>query len=428
LAKLFNQREYDLFLSHAHADRAFVEDLNRWLTTAAGLKVFYDPADGTAGAGISTMLQREIENCRGVLLVVSNASIESPWVQDEYNIAKDEASEQPEFRIVPVRLGDAAGKKLLKGVSWFDIPDNRFSPGAAAAILRGLYASADVPDPAKSRDVYVSASWRVDDDSATAVGRYVVDKGFRLIGDQKDQPAFDLGRIRHIMETCGAFVSILPFRDVERATAADRPYKYFLQELDLAESMGLPSLVVADPRIKRADKDDSTWLRLRSDEGQVSAEIGRRLDLLWDDWELPPVGSHVFLALPQELERAPGFRAVRDTIELVTGMNTVVGFDIQGQRQADEIQEAIRRAAVVIADITDDYVNVCIEVGMAKIVGRPYEMVCKGPTRSAAFMIRGPNILFYNDDLELHGALHRIARAHRRRIINTELASRRARA
>jgi hypothetical protein len=422
VARLFNQREYDLFLSHAHADRAFVEDLYAWLTRSAGLKVFYDPDKGTAGTGISTLLQREIENCRGLLLIVSDASVESTWVEREYNIAVDEASEQPDFRIVPVRLGDAAGKKLLKGVSWFDISDRRFSARAAAAILRGMYVRPDLPDPARSRDVYVSASWRVDGQSAVAASRYLVEKGFRLIGDMKDQPAFDLDRIHRIMETCGAFVSILPFRDAERASAGDRPYKYFLQELDLAEAVvGLPSLVVADPRIRRADRDDSKWLRMPTAAEHVSPEVARRLDLLWDDWQRPRLGSHVFLALSQEMERAAGFPAVRDTIEMVTGMNSVVGFEIQGQEQPNEIQETIRRAALVVADITDDNVNVCIEAGMAKIAGRPYEMLCKGPTRSAPFMIRGPNILFYNDDLEMHGALHRIARTHRRRIINAEL-------
>jgi len=421
VAKLFNQREYDLFLSHAHADRAFVEDVYAWLTRLAGLKVFYDPAKGTAGASISTMLQREIENCRGVLLVLSDASVESKWVEDEYNIAKDEANEQADFRIVPVRVGDAAGKKLLKGVSWFDIPDNRFAAGAAVAILRGLYAHPDLPDPARSRDVYVSASWRVDGLSALAISRTLIDKGFRLIGDMKDQPDFDLGRIRRIMETCGAFVSVLPFRDNVEASATARPYKYFLQEIDVAESIGLPTLVVADPRIKRIDKDDAIWVRLPTAADRVAPEVARRLDLLWDEWDRPRIGNHVFLAVSQEMERSAQFPAIRDTIEVVTGMNTVVGVDLQGQEQASEIQEAIRRAALVIADITDDNVNVCIEAGMARMAGRPYELVSKGVTRSAPFMIRGPNTLFYRDDLELCGAVHRIARTHRRRILNAEI-------
>ena len=54
MTKQFNQRDYDLFLSHAHADLPFVEELYGWLTGAVGFKVFYDPEKGTAGSGIST--------------------------------------------------------------------------------------------------------------------------------------------------------------------------------------------------------------------------------------------------------------------------------------------------------------------------------------------------------------------------------------
>jgi len=162
MSKPFNQREYDLFLSHAHADRVFVEDLKNWLTGSAGLKVFYDPETGTSGSGISTMLQREIENCRGMLLIVSDASVESSWVEDEYNIAKDEANEQRDFRIVPVRLGNAAGKKLLRGVSWLDVPGSAFTSNTALGIIRGLYNRPNLPNPAGSRDVYISASWQTD--------------------------------------------------------------------------------------------------------------------------------------------------------------------------------------------------------------------------------------------------------------------------
>ena len=121
------------------------------------------------------------------------------------------------------------------------------------------------------------------------------------------------------------------------------------------------------------------------------------------------------------MEQAPGTVAIRETLEVVTGMNTVIGAEIRGQEQARQIQDALQTAALVIADITGDNVNVCIEVGIAKIVGRPYEIISKGETRSGPFMIRGPNIAFYNNDLELYGIVHRVARAHRRRIINAEL-------
>ena len=115
MVRRFNQRQYDLFLSHAHADRAFVDELYAWLTGQAGFKVFYNTSRARPGARISSMLQEELENCRGVILVVSEVSVDSEWVRDEYNIAKDESNAGSDFRIVPVRLAKAPGKKLIKG-------------------------------------------------------------------------------------------------------------------------------------------------------------------------------------------------------------------------------------------------------------------------------------------------------------------------
>ena len=421
MSKPFNQREYDLFLSHAHADRVFVEDLKNWLTGSAGLKVFYDPETGTSGSGISTMLQREIENCRGMLLIVSDASVESSWVEDEYNIAKDEANEQRDFRIVPVRLGNAAGKKLLRGVSWLDVPGSAFTSNTALGIIRGLYNRPNLPNPAGSRDVYISASWQTDTRRSLSTARQLMQKGFRLIGDMKDQINFDISRIRRIMETCGAFVGIVPFRDQAEASATQRPYKYFLQEIDLAASLPLPSLVIADSRIKRLDGDDSKWLRMSITEEDARDDLTRQIDFMWEEWDASRFGNHIFLATSQETAESARMAAMREIIEVVTGMNVILGTDLRGQDQPKEIQSKIQTAALVIADISNDNVNVCIEAGMSKISGRPYELLSEGPKRSGPFMIRGPNIAFFQNELELYGALHCVARAHRRRIINSEI-------
>jgi TIR domain len=421
MGTLFNERQYDLFLSHAHADHVFVRKLYDWLTTHAGLKVFYDPKHGTAGTGISSMLRQEIENCRGVVLVVSESSVDSEWVKDEYDMAKEEHNENPDFRIVPVRLGGAPGKRLLKGISWIDVADGAFTSELALALLRGVYGASDAPDPARTRDIYVSASWKTDNTSALAISTALIARGFRLIGDAKDQDRFDVTRIERIMRTCGAFVCVVPFRDQPEASAARRPYKYYLQEIDIARRLDLASVIIADPRIKRVDGDDSHWLRMATDDSNVSREAARKFDIISAEWEGAPLGNHVFVALPLATETSPQLPALREVVSLVTDMATVFGIDLQGQRQAEAIQRCIGNAALVIGDITGDNVNVCIELGMAKATERPYELISEGPTRSGPFMIRGPNIGFYANDVERIGALHRIARPHRRRVLNQEL-------
>jgi hypothetical protein len=82
------RRDFDVFLSHAHKDAAFVAQLHLWLTTA-GLRVWYDARELAGGALLATDLQAAIERCRGILLVASEESLARGWVKAEYNSAMD---------------------------------------------------------------------------------------------------------------------------------------------------------------------------------------------------------------------------------------------------------------------------------------------------------------------------------------------------
>jgi hypothetical protein len=421
MTKPFNLRSNDVFLSHAHADSEFARALSDWLSGPAGLAVFYDPETAAAGTGIASMLRDEIGDCRSVVIILSDASVKSSWVEKEFNIAEDESAQTPGFRVVPIRIKEAAGKDLIQGVSWIDVPDGKLTEDVALRVLRGLYrTSRKVPRPRVSRDVYVSASWD-EDKNATLVCEHLADRGFRLIGDMKDQPKFDLVRIRRIMECCGAFVSVVPFQGKPQASSTDRPYKYLLQEVDMAAELGLSPLVIADPRVQRSDGSDAFWLRMPADSGELPAEIATELDRLWDFSAESLIRNHVFIGLSQETERESNVQGLCEAFELVTGLGTILGTELRGQEQAAEIERNICEAALVVADITGDNVNVCVEAGMAKSHGRPYELMSKGATRSPPFMIRGPNMEVYEDGLEQLGKAHRIAHAYRRRIINIEL-------
>ena len=86
------------------------------------------------------------------------------------------------------------------------------------------------------------------------------------VGDAKDKRTFKGSDVQSIIASTGAFVGVIPFRDgVATASATDNPYKYFLRELDTAAAKGVPSVVIADPRIHRTDGDDSAWLRMETD-------------------------------------------------------------------------------------------------------------------------------------------------------------------
>jgi len=416
------RRDFDIFLSHAHKDAAFVTQLDRWLM-GAGLRVWYDERELAGGALLATDLQAAIERCRGVMLVASDESLGRGWVKAEYNAAMDERANHDAFRIVALRFPNANVMELLKGTTWIDLPEPRLDPDSALAIIRSLYPGEKRPNPATARDVFISCSWQSgDSESARTVCRALVEQGFRLIGDARDQKGFGAGeRVERIIASCGAFVGILPFREVESASANERPYKYFITEMDVAARLNLPTVVVADPRIRRVDGSDAGWLRMETTATQCPSTVSVNLNGLWEQWREPPVPHYVFCAmdLDSDVGRAEG--PIRHLIERITGMATIVGSDIHEDNLQSAIIKKVRDAFVVLADISDDNLNTCIEAGIGLAAGTNVELVARGKARRPPFMLRALQMPTYESDVERLAVLHRVLRPYRRRIINAEL-------
>jgi hypothetical protein len=425
-----HRRPYDTFLSHAHSDRAFVDELYRWLGTVSGLNIWYDAKRMAGGEGIGSGLQRAIEECRGALLAASPEAISRGWVKTELDIARSEQADSPDFRIVPLRLGNADVGSALKGQSWIEVPKPVLDESAAARILESFYPGNDGLNPAISRDVYASGSWQsTDNQSAVAVFKAMAKSGFRLIGDAKDQKGFKASRIQSIIESCGAFVGVIPYRENnDSASAKDKPYKHFLTELDLATAANLPTLVIADPQVRRTDGDDQNWLRMETAATECPDNVKNAINDLWDQWLQPPHPHYIFLAIDLAATSASRNSDLRGLVECITGMPTVVGNEIREADLQSAIMQSIRDAFLVIADITgatEQVFNVdcCIEAGVAIACGSEVALVAKGIPRSPPFMLRrAGQLITYADGVEQLGAIHNIVRAYRRRVINRELS------
>jgi hypothetical protein len=423
------RRTFDAFLSHAHKDQAFVNELYHWLGNVAGFNIWYDAKNLAGGQGIGSGLQNAIEQCRGVILIASPDALSSGWVANEIDIAVVERNDTRDFRIVPLRLRGADVSGFIKGLSWIEVPDGKLTPDVAAQLLRSFYPAAKLPDPRTSRDVYLSISWHSGDNtSALVVEQALIKAGFRLIGDAKDQKGFKTNRIQSIIESCGAFAGVVPYReDTASASANEKPYKYFLTELDIATRANVPALMIADARIHRTDGDDRSWLRMDTNAKACPTDVLHAIDSLWEAWISPPHGHHVFLATDLGSASAQPESDLRRLIERVTGMPTVVGNEIREPDLQPAIMRAIQTAFLVIADIsgaTEDTFNidVCIEAGMALSAGANLALVARGKPRTPPFMLRHAGQLTpYSDDVEQLGAIHRIVREYRRRVINAEL-------
>ena len=423
-----HRRPYEAFFSYAHVDRAFVDELYRFLAEEAGLNIWYDAKDMIGGQGIGSGLQAAIEKCRSLLLIASPDAINRGWVEDELEIARVERGTHRDFNIVPLRIGDADVASLIKERSWIEVRDSKLDAKAAAAILSSFYPGENWPDPRTSRDVYFSGSWRAEDmASGLAVSRLLCNAGFRLIGDAKDQKGFKSDRIKSIIESCGAFVSVIPYRNSELASPSAPPYKYFLTEIDLAEKANLPTVVIADPRIHRAGGDGKDWIGMDTLASACPPNVQTAIDALWERWVSPPAPHQIFLALDLEFAAAKSTSDVRLLIERITGMRTIVGNEIQDADIQSAILRAIQRSFLVIADLsgaTDSTFNldVSIEAGIAFASDTNLALFARGKPRSPPFMLRRAGQLStYADDVEQLAVLHRAIRDYRRRIINAEL-------
>jgi hypothetical protein len=418
----FNERDFDVFLSHAHKDATFVSELDKWLTTKAGLSVWFDRRELPGGSLLATDLERAINRCRGLLLVASEKAATQGWVWSEYNSAMDQHNNDPAFRVVPLRLANANvdDLKLMRGMTWIDVPEPRLDPVTALATLSAFYPGERLPNPRTARDVFISCSWQPDDStSARAVCRSLMKQGFRLIGDARDQEGFGKGnRTERIISSCGAFVGIVPYRDPATARRTD-PYKYFFQEMDFAAQLGLPRIIVADARVERENSDH--WLKMDTAADVCPPPIGLEIEKLNDAWRKPPNPQYIFFAVDLEDNAAAPSSSVRGLLERITGMPTVLGNEITDRPVHDSIIAKISKSFVTIADITDNNTNVCIEAGVALGAGTNVELIAHGKPRRPPYMLSHIQMPTYESETEQIGLMHKIARRYRRRILNGEL-------
>jgi len=98
-----------LFISHSSEDHHVVskikEDLQR-----NGFSSYIATQDPCPGQHISSKIERAIKESDAVIVIVSNASNKSPWVQQEIGYAKARKA------IIPIRIDDSKPPAMLEGI------------------------------------------------------------------------------------------------------------------------------------------------------------------------------------------------------------------------------------------------------------------------------------------------------------------------
>lgn len=437
----FEQREYDCFISYASEDREIAERLKKFLEMA-GLKAFLDVHNFPAGNEVVEGLATKMAESKACLALVSSGSFEKKYFREEIRLAGNEAVVHEEFRFVVAimdqKVNPAQHFNSLKVRSWLALPNGELTVGTARDLVLALRTRGSLPQSSQPH-VYVSCSWKDREiHPRDAVLAEMKTQGAFLVGDALDQKDFQeegAARITRIMSGCAGFVGVYPDRQ-DRHKSADELNKYFLDELKIADRLGLvKSLFCA-----RTDSLPAAMQKQPINEWKEGESYPALRDQVSDFLE--EVGTkhpHTFLAtdFKQSLERN---RAAKDIMEYLMGMHCRLGREVMGNELREQLRCLIEEANLVVADIACSFhgetpnlkinVNTCVEAGIAFAHKKPLFITSldaniRDPNAKKSdaipFFFRNHVIEWYRSEPEFLASIHKIALNRRRRVINDEL-------
>ncbi|MDF1815266.1 MAG: TIR domain-containing protein [Verrucomicrobiales bacterium] len=127
-----------VFISHSTRDDRFVAEVEAFVAELLGCDVFNDVRSLRAGRKFWPVIKKGIQNCEVLVVVVSEASMQSQWVRKEVDLAR-----KLKKTLIPLRIEDCAAP-IFDGVKMLDFrrdPDAepKSSTGTNVAGLKSLY-------------------------------------------------------------------------------------------------------------------------------------------------------------------------------------------------------------------------------------------------------------------------------------------------
>ena len=124
------------FVSYAHEDSVFVEDLVEELARH-GLQILIDRVVLNVGDSLIATISQAIADGDFLIGVISPSSVDSPWCQKELRLAATQGIKGNRVKVLPVRIGEPEMPEFLEDVFWAD--GNRFDiPTVAAQLVRAM--------------------------------------------------------------------------------------------------------------------------------------------------------------------------------------------------------------------------------------------------------------------------------------------------
>jgi hypothetical protein len=431
-----HHRPFAAFLSHAHADQERTDALYRWLTDCAGLEIWYDKNEFSPSHTIPGALSSAVEQCRSMIIALSKTSVASGWVREEIATAITQRATDSDFRVIPVLLEDCDIPRELRTTRWIDLRPSALPSPTAADLLKAFYGQSFGSVASCDRDVYMSTGWRNGEEELTykVVSRLSA-RGFRAIGDSKDQLGFaEGGRASSLIRSCGALLAVLPHRGNGNTS------RFIFEEIALAQKHDVPVFMCAatgvdlHKAVDHAVESLKLHARLSPQDAEAikqlpltvlspsAAEAEDLLDNLVEDFTPPKKPHYVFLSHKFKEVDPELYRIAKQMISGITCMPCEDGDDIKSGNISQAIIRRIRDAFLLVADVSQDNINSCIEAGIGYGANITVKLIARGDRhRPAPFMFRNEQVFYFDSDADLIGVLHRVLRPYRRRDIAGEV-------
>jgi TIR domain len=405
----FNKRPYRTFLSHAHVDKGFVDKFYQWLTDFADIPVWYDSVEFPSGL-VASELGRAIEDCQSAIIILSNDSIQSRWVEEEWNICVEQKNSAPDFQIMMLNLDRCKPPPSLRVRKWIDVYDQELAPQVACQIIEGLHWFSTRPSELNRSTFYLSRGSRPSEveKSETVLSR-CRNAGCRFVRDSPDQDKFKEERIKDIISSTSGMFAFVPNR------GGGATSKYILDEVQFAKEINVPAIVLLDAGVSKSTVEAIVPKEHIIVEAMGDAEgIDERVHDFIEGARPPLRGAHCFLGHALDQEQRQLWDMARRVAEAVSGLECYSGDELTGDSAQKQIVERIGTSAISIFDISNDRLNTCIEAGIARGAGARYELVCKGPRRHPPFIFRDKQVRFYDTPAELLGLVRKLVFDFRR--------------
>jgi uncharacterized protein YjbI with pentapeptide repeats len=109
-------RYYSCFISHSSLDQGFAERLRADLM-ANNLRCWYAPEDLKTGDRFQEQIEQSIQVFDKVVIVLSEASVQSRWVEREVNAAREREDRENRTALFPIRIDDSVMNALQPWVA-----------------------------------------------------------------------------------------------------------------------------------------------------------------------------------------------------------------------------------------------------------------------------------------------------------------------